>query len=242
MHTVLEILVPEQEGKLENMLYSVPDTDKMLDSISSAYSSIASWGAQRQILSLLVQDNSYNDLKKHIPELTRYKYSAARKHAAAYGVATPVPDKKQVREKVSKDQLEHFLDFIMSPAIMTDAPFGECTYKISSGETLHVPKIILNSVRTRTVTLYMQYCKETDYCDTLSERTYMRLLEAIAPSVRKSMRGIDNFSADGCQAFENLKTVVMTIGQTGKGKDWTDKVNDKLFRGKQYLKQGTYFC
>lgn len=82
----------------------------------------------------------------------------------------------------------------------------------------------------------MQYCKETDYCDTLSERTYMRLLEAIAPSVRKSMRGIDNFSADGCQAFENLKTVVMTIGQTGKGKDWTDKVNDKLFRGKQYLK------
>lgn len=180
MHTVLEILVPEQEGKLENMLYSVPDTDKMLDSISSAYSSIASWGAQRQILSLLVQDNSYNDLKKHIPELTRYKYSAARKHAAAYGVATPVPDKKQVREKVSKDQLEHFLDFIMSPAIMADAPFGECTYKISSGETLHVPKIILNSVRTRTVTLYMQYCKETDYCDTLSERTYMRLLEAIA--------------------------------------------------------------
>lgn len=236
MHTVLEILVPEQEGKLENMLYSVPDTDKMLDSISSAYSSIASWGAQRQILSLLVQDNSYNDLKKHIPELTRYKYSAARKHAAAYGVATPVPDKKQVREKVSKDQLEHFLDFIMSPAIMTDAPFGECTYKISSGETLHVPKMILNSVRTRTVTLYMQYCKETDYCETLSERTYMRLLEAIAPSVRKSMRGIDNFSADGCQAFENLKTVVMTIGQTGKGKDWTDKVNDKLTRGKQYLK------
>lgn len=28
----------------------------------------------------------------------------------------------------------------------------------------------------------------------------------------------------------------MTIGQTGKGKDWTDKVNDKLTRGKQYLK------
>lgn len=99
MHTVLEILVPEQEGKLGNMLYSVPDTDKMLDSISSAYSSIESWGAQRQILSLLVQDNSYNDLKKHIPELTRYKYSAARKHAAAYGVATPVPDKKNKCEK-----------------------------------------------------------------------------------------------------------------------------------------------
>lgn len=64
----------------------------------------------------------------------------------------------------------------MSPAIIADAPFGECTYKISSGETLHVPKIILNSVRTRTVTLYMKYCQETDYCETLSERTYMRLL------------------------------------------------------------------
>lgn len=38
------------------------------------------------------------------------------------------------------------------------------------------------------------------------------------------MRGIDNFSADGCHAFENLKT----ISQTGKGKYWTDNVNDKL--------------
>lgn len=32
-------------------------------------------------------------------------------------------------KKFQMKQLEHFLDFIMSPEIMTDAPFGECTYK-----------------------------------------------------------------------------------------------------------------
>lgn len=62
---------------------------------STAYSSISSWGAQRQILSLLVQDYSYSGLKIYIPELTRYKYSAARKHA----VANPVPDKINNSEK-----------------------------------------------------------------------------------------------------------------------------------------------
>ncbi|VDI14173.1 Hypothetical predicted protein [Mytilus galloprovincialis] len=91
---------------------------------------------------------------------------------------------------------------------MTDSPFGECTYKISSGITLKVPKIILNSVRTRTVTLYLKYCEETQNADILSERTYMRLLEAIEPNVRKSMKGLDNFAADGSQAFDNLKSVL----------------------------------
>lgn len=42
------------------------------------------------------------------------------------------------------------------------------------------------------------------------------------------MRGIDNFLVDGCQVFENLKIVVMIIGEIGKGKDWIDEVNDKF--------------
>ncbi|CAG2249202.1 unnamed protein product [Mytilus edulis] len=191
---------------------------------SKAYSSMSSWGTQRQILSLLVQDYSYNQLKDYIPDLSRYKFSAARKHAEVVGVGKPVLQKKQFREKATIQQIENFLEFILSPAIMTDSPFGECTYKISSGITLKVPKIILNSVRTRTVTLYLKYCEETQNADILSERTYMRLLEAIEPNVRKSMKGLDNFAADGSQAFDNLKSVVMTLGKGGKGQEWAEKI------------------
>lgn len=71
----------------------MPETEKMLD--TTAYISIASLEAQRQILSLLVQDYSYIGLKIYIPELIRYKYSAARKRA----VANPFPDKINNCEK-----------------------------------------------------------------------------------------------------------------------------------------------
>ncbi|VDI44103.1 Hypothetical predicted protein [Mytilus galloprovincialis] len=209
MHSVLGILVPQQESLFEEVLYeSNAYKDQTLESFSKAYSSMSSWGTQRQILSLLVQDYSYNQLKDYIPDLSRYKFSSARKHAEVVGVGKPVLQKKQFREKATIQQIENFLEFILSPAIMTDSPFGECTYKISSGITLKVPKIILNSVRTRTVTLYLKYCEETQNADILSERTYMRLLEAIEPNVRKSMKGLDNFAADGSQAFDNLKSVL----------------------------------
>lgn len=58
MHSVLEILIPKQEESL----YSVPVTERMsmIKSTSSAYSNVESWGAQRQILSLLVQDYRYS--------------------------------------------------------------------------------------------------------------------------------------------------------------------------------------
>ncbi|CAC5392039.1 unnamed protein product [Mytilus coruscus] len=237
MNSVLGILVPQQESLLEEVLYeSNACKDKTLESFSKAYSSMSSWGTQRQILSLLVQDYSYNQLKDYIPDLSRYKFSAARKHAEVVGIGKPVSQKKQFREKATIQQIENFLEFILSPAIMTDSPFGECTYKISSGMTLKVPKIILNSVRTRTVTLYLKYCEETQNTDILSERTYMRLLEAIEPNVRKSMKGLDNFAADGSQAFDNLKSVVETLGKGGKGQEWTEKISHQLMEGKQYLK------
>ncbi|CAC5391325.1 unnamed protein product [Mytilus coruscus] len=232
MNSVLGILVPQQESLLEEVLYeSNACKYKTLESFSKAYSSMSSWGTQRQILSLLVQDYSYNQLKDYIPDLSRYKLSAARKHAEVVGIGKPVSQKKQFREKATIQQIENFLEFILSPAIMTDSPFGECTYKISSGMTLKVPKIILNNVRTRTVTLYLKYCEETQNTDILSERTYMRLLEAIEPNVRKSMKGLDNFAADGSQAFDNLKSVVETLGKGGKGQEWTEKIAISSWKG-----------
>ncbi|CAC5418370.1 unnamed protein product [Mytilus coruscus] len=64
----------------------------------------------------------------------------------------------------------------------------------------------------------------------------MRLLEAIEPDVRKSMKGLDNFAADGSQAFDNMKSVVVTLGKGGKGQEWTEKISHQLMEWKQYLK------
>lgn len=143
IHNIISIIAPNQEALLQKALYSSnPDSEDtiIIESISKAYSSMTSWGTQRQLLSLLVEDHSYNEIKEYIPSLSKYKYTAARKHAAINGIGMPIENRSQTREKATKEQIEHFLEFIMSPAIMTDSPFGTCSYKISSGITLNVPK------------------------------------------------------------------------------------------------------
>ena len=50
------------------------------------------------------------------------------------------------------------------------------------------------------------------------------------------MRGLDNFAANGSQAFDDLRNVVKVLGQLGKGQEWSDKMTAMLNEGKQYLK------
>ena len=234
---VLSVLAPNQEMKLETELLNQNNYQHdILKSIANCFDSLTSWGVQRQILSIVAFDYTFNELLQYIPSLTRYKYTAARKHAEEKGHGVPVKAEYTSRQKISNENIEHFLDFVMSPTMMTDTPFGENSHKLSNGQTLIVPKIILNSVRTRTVNLYLEYCTETQYTDVLSERTYMRILEAVEPNIRKSMKGLDNYAADGAQGFDDLRDSASTIGQMFKGHEWTENMKKKLHDGKNYLK------
>ena len=232
---VLALIAPNQEEILQEQLFPSKNAN-LLESVASSYESMTSWGVQRQILSLLVQDYNYAELKTHIPSLSRYKFSAARKHGIRVGQGMPVGDFHGPKVKVKDDNIAHFMEFITSPAIMTDSPFGESTFKLSSGKIIKASKIILNSVRSRTVDLYMKYCEETEYQNILSERTYMRILETVEPKIRKSMKGLDNYAAEGAQAFDDLKACVSQIGQIGKGAQWVESTRRVLNDGKTYLK------
>lgn len=81
IHRIISIIAPNQGALLQKALYSSnPDSEdtSIIESISKAYSSMTSWGTQRQLLSLLVEDHSYNEIKEYIPSLSKYKYTAAR--------------------------------------------------------------------------------------------------------------------------------------------------------------------
>ena len=58
----------------------------------------------------------------------------------------------------------------------------ETKLKLSSGETIHVPKISLNSVRSRVIEQYFSYCEETGDEEIVSVSTYMRILHSIGPN------------------------------------------------------------
>lgn len=79
-----------------------------MESISKAYSSMTSWGTQRQLLSLLVEDHSYNEIVVYIPALSKYKYTAARKPAVINSIGMPIENRSQTREKATKEHIDHF--------------------------------------------------------------------------------------------------------------------------------------
>lgn len=95
-----------------------------------------------------------------IPDVTRYKFTEARKHAAYTGVGNPVEAKQQHRVKFDSDQLEHFVDFITSDHIIKDLPFGEKTLKLTSGEVIQIPLVIRSLAPSTIISQYSALCKE----------------------------------------------------------------------------------
>lgn len=131
---VLSVLAP---GQQEHVLEAVIKNDdnfepQFLEDVAASYMSSVDWGTQRQILSIVANKVSYCKMKNLIPNLSHYKFGAARKHASSVGQGQQVPNEGRTREGITNAQISHFLDFITSPAIMTDLPYGESNLKLST--------------------------------------------------------------------------------------------------------------
>lgn len=242
---VVNVLAPGQGSHLlDSVMNSNPSTssDKTLEILSTAYDLSSDWGTQRQILSVFANNFTFKEMSTCIPNLTKYRYTAARKHASEKGQGQPVQILPYTREGLSEHQIKCFIDFVMSPSVMTDSPFLETKLKLSNGELYQVPQIILNSVRSRVVEQYQTFCRESGISDVASDRSYMRILQAIEPNIRKSMKGLDNYAADGAKGIDDLKKIVNVLGKRLKGKEWEDGILLQLSNCKQYLKLDYKVC
>ncbi|XP_013404412.1 uncharacterized protein LOC106169495 [Lingula anatina] len=241
INEVLNVLAPGQGNMLFQDVLNAREDDmarntSTLEVIALGYRLATEWGTQRQILSLISDQYSLVEIRKYIPDLSKYKYTMARKHAQIVGHGQPLMKEVSHREHLSDIQIGHFLDFLMSPAVMSDVPFGQVHLKLSSGQKIDVPKMILNTVRCRAVEQYLSFCAETDFQQCASTSTYMRIIQSVEPSIRKCMRGLDNFAADGAKAFEDCAKSVAVLGRLGMGAEWTKVTQTKLSAAKQYLK------
>ena len=56
-------------------------------------------------------------------------------------------------------------------------------------------------------------------------------------SVRKSLQGLDYFSADGAKAYDDLEEIVQKLGdEHGASLTWAKHQSEKLKKSKRYLK------
>ena len=188
---------------------------KLLEAFAESYFNAQHWSTRRQILSLMADKLSLHELQEFIPTITSYRYNIARRHRLLHGRAAPVSCHDNRRIRIDPAKLEHFVSFITSPRVIQDVPFGEKLLKLSTGEIIRTPNVVRTMIPERIVQQYQQYCYETNFT-TMSKRTLQRILDVCSASVRKSLQGLDNFSAQGSQAFDDLAKLTDNLVDCGK--------------------------
>ncbi|CAF4201827.1 unnamed protein product [Rotaria magnacalcarata] len=144
--------------------------------------------------------------------LTAYRFYKARQHADFEGKRTVVDDTRGTTIRYDDYQLEHFIEFLVSPHICTDLPFGKRELHPSTGETLLIPLTIRNLAPKRIIVQYYNYCKEYygDVFHPLDQSTLFGILNECSASTRRSLQGLASFSAEGSTAFDLLISIVDT--------------------------------
>ncbi|XP_048583718.1 uncharacterized protein LOC116609386 [Nematostella vectensis] len=175
---------------------------KYLSALAEAYHLANGWETRREILSVMADLVPFKRLKSFIPGLTEYLFLAAWRHKKEFGRGAPRPAIKQVRVMIEEKQLDHFLDFITSPHIVQDLPFGLKHLCLFSGEILETPNVIRNMIRERIVRQYQSYCEESGFKHS-GRTTMLAILSACSATVRKSLQGLDYVAAEGSSAISS---------------------------------------
>lgn len=208
---------------------------RYLEALAEAYNNASSWDSRRQVLSIMTGLASFIVISFYIPGLTRYRFTSAHLHQLQFGRGVPVPTQVVYRIRVDPKQLAHFLSFITSPHLVQDLPYGEKHLTLSSGQVLKVPNVIRTMIPSRIVLQYGRYCEETNF-HPFSESTMHRILSECSATVRRSLQGLDYFSADGTGAFNDLLALVPKLVEYGAERDWGMRTTEALKTAKLYLK------
>ena len=237
----LEDIAPDDHQRLfdsicQDRATSLDIDSTLLDAITECYNNATQWSTRRQILSIMADKVNFKDLQKWIPNLSRYRYNIARHHHLLHGRGAVVPTPKTTRLYVAPNKLDHFLEFITSAHVIQDLPFGERSLKLSSKTEIKVPNVIRMMIPEQIIKQYQSHCSDSGFIP-LSRSTLSRILNACPASVRRSLQGLDYFSAEGAKGFEELEEVADKLGDDyGKGLTWTKTQSERLKNAKRYLK------
>lgn len=251
--TVVKTLSPSNPGRLWQVLRSSsklcddlnasrpPPTTKendnhaFLAALSETYVNAPSRNIKRQVLSIIADLATWKEIRTFIPGLSKYMFCEARKHRLQYGRGVLVMPNSGPRIRYDMDKLDDFLSFITSPYIIQDLPFGQRSLTLSSGEVVQTPNVIRVSVNERIINQYIQCCKESDKVP-LSKSTLRRILAACKASSRKCLQGLDYFSTEGSNAFDDLIRLVDKLVDHGFDQTIAQGLQTKLKLGKNYIK------
>ncbi|KXJ05912.1 hypothetical protein AC249_AIPGENE28663 [Exaiptasia diaphana] len=207
----------------------------LIDSLIKAHNQAESWQTKRQMLSLFSNDFSRSELQSMIPGLSKWRIDQARNHATQLGKGQPLLEKPIYRARIDNAKVDHFLDFISRPEFLQDVAFGTKTLKLDSGENIVIPAVVRTLIPSRIIQQYKQYCYQEQFEPT-SDRSLYRILDVCGASMQRSLAGLDNVTADGTEAIDNLINIVQTLVENGGDKEWGVATEKQVKEVKRYFK------
>ena len=204
----------------------------LVDILVKAYEQAGHWQTKRQILSLFADDFSRAELQEMIPGLSKWRIDQARQHATEAGKGQPLPEIPSFRTRIEHEKVDHFIEYISRPEFVQDVAFGTKTLKLDSGEKIVIPAVIRTVIPSRIIRQYLDYCKEQEF-EPASQRSLYRMIEVCSASMQKSLQGLDNTTAEGTEAFDQLFSMLEALADQGINVTATQKF---LKDAKRYLK------
>ncbi|CAC5416613.1 unnamed protein product [Mytilus coruscus] len=230
---------PGQETVLLNSIQTKKtEIDSTNKCIIEAYKKVANSRTQTQILSLIVNNFTKSELQNMIPGVTVSRVDAARKHAMVTGPGNILNPPKIYRMKLTRPKIAHFIDYILNPLYSSIVGFGQTVLKLSTNETLTIPKVVRNLIHARIINSYQTYCLETGFSSFSKASLYYvyRILKVCNASKQKALQGLDNTSAAGMGAIDNLTKVVTKLEAYGLRHEDVNKLKEMLQLVNQFLK------
>ncbi|CAF1174941.1 unnamed protein product [Adineta ricciae] len=249
LKSILGIMAPNDNvddvwnAGIENFKFPINQSlDKnshlILTSFAEAYNNACHWTVRQQILSIIARDVSLQTLLVYIPGVTKYRFIRARKHCLGEGKGVVVDITRNPTVRYDDYQLSHFIEFIVSPHICSDLPFGEKQLKLATGEVLIIPMTIRNLAPKRIIDQYYKYCEEYygNSFRPLGESTLFSILHECTASTRRSLQGLDSYSAEGSTAFDCLISIVEELSALGLPAHHVASLKKDLQESRNYLK------
>ena len=175
-----------------NDRYKEPKTESsLLTALIGSYKQATHSSTRKNILSVIADKLTFNDLQKLIPDLSRSRFTAAHRHGVQYGaeaLTTQIGEKKTIlRQRIDRAQVEHFIESITSQNVIPDLPFGTRKLRLTSGEEISIPNVIRLLIPSRLVDQYLHFCHETGFKPLGKSTLLKEIAESCGASVRKCM-------------------------------------------------------
>lgn len=212
-----------------------PHRCQLLENMIQLYSTSETWQEKRKLLSVFCQIYTKETLLDFVPDLTVYAVDSARKHTVDLGIGASVPEKKITRNRLSEEQVDHFVDYISDPVFMKTASYGSKMVVLSSGDSVELPQVMRPIMKCHLVDNYLSYCEECHF-NGLPRSSLFRILQDCEATYSSNLQGLDNISAQGGEAFKLLEQIARQLQLQGQTVQWHKEVTHMLSYFRDYLK------